>query len=243
MRLAGNIYRSLVRLFYPAVASRYRSRVTKGVRPATLKFLGIADPSYRTDFYTLCRIVEKAAPERGLFVECGVYRGSTILGMAHKLKQMGAEHWHLIGFDSFEGFPEPVTEDALSDGSYHARALKGVFSDTSYEELNEKVRRLGFEREITLVRGYFENTLSTCADQSFSVVHLDCDLYSSYMTCLNFFYPRVRRGGFIVFDEYDFSAPIYPGAQRAIDSFLSDKPEKIQRFPESVNPRYFIVKE
>jgi len=183
------------------------------------------------------------APEGGLIVECGVYRGSTLMGMAHRLKALRSSNCTLAGFDSFEGFPEPTKEDALADGTFHARALKGVFADTSYGELRGKIEALGFDGQITLVKGYFEDTLHSWGDKQFSVVHLDCDLYPSYITCLNFFYPRVRPGGHIVFDEYDFSAPVYPGAQKAIDTFLADKPEKIQRFQESVNPRYFIVKQ
>jgi Macrocin-O-methyltransferase (TylF) len=241
MSFAGDLRRSLVRSVYPAVGHYYRS--SNHCPPSILRFLGIAHPSYRTDFYTLSRIVEEAAGQTVLLAECGIWRGATILGMANRLREVQATGWHVVGFDSFEGFPEPADQDALPDGRHHVRAAKGFYSDTTYEEVNDKVRQLGFKREITLVKGYFENTLSGWADHNFGVVHLDCDLYSSYMTCLNFFYPRMRPGGFIVFDEYDFSASTYPGAQKAIDSFLLDKPEKIQRFPESVNPRHFIVKQ
>jgi hypothetical protein len=60
------------------------------------------------------------------------------------------------------------------------------------------------------------------------------------MVFLNFFYQRISAGGFMVFDEYDYCAPAYPGAQKAINSFLVDKPEKIQRLPGAVLPRFFI---
>jgi hypothetical protein len=243
MRLTGDIRRSLLRFGYPIAASYYRTSSAKKCPAFLLRFLGVADPSYRTDFYTLARIVEQMAPSGGLIVECGVYRGATLMGMAHRLKALGQFNCTLVGFDSFEGFPEPTKEDAFADGTFHARALKGVFADTSYEELTGKIKALGFDRQITLVKGYFENSLPAWSDKQFTVVHLDCDLYASYVTCLEFFYPRVRPGGHIVFDEYDFSAPVYPGAQRAIDSFLADKPEKLRRFQESVNPRYFIVKQ
>jgi hypothetical protein len=224
------------------VSSYYRLLSGRHCPGIVLQFLGIADPSYRTDFPTLARIVREMEPKSGLIAECGVYRGATLLGMTHILKTCGATDYHLVGFDSFEGFPDPVREDALPDGSYHRRALKGAFSDTSYQELNRKIHALGFQGDITLVKGYFENTLGNWRDKEFAVVHLDCDLYQSYMTCLEFFYPRVRPGGFIVFDEYDFIADVYPGAQKAIDTFLADKPEKIQKFAEPVKPRYFIVK-
>jgi O-methyltransferase len=243
MSVLRDLGRSLLRLSYPALASYYRSNSARGCPASLLKCLGVADPSYRTDFYTLARVVREMAPEGGLIAECGVYRGSTLLGMAHTLKTMGITGWRLAGFDSFEGFPEPTQEDSLADGSFHKSAIKGVFADTSFEELSRKVRALGFERDITLAKGYFENALPAWSGENFAIVHLDCDLYPSYMTCLEFFYPRIKPGGFMVFDEYDFSAPVYPGAQKAIDSFFADKPEELQRFAEAVNPRYFIVKQ
>jgi hypothetical protein len=241
MGLKQKIRRATIRTAYPAVATYYRSRPGTNYPRLILEFLGIADSSYRTDFYTLSRIVREAGTKGGLIAECGVYRGATLLGMAHILKNLG--DYQLVGFDSFEGFPAPVREDALQDGSYHSRALQGVFSDTSYEELSRKVRLLGFEQHITLVKGYFEKTLRNWSDKSFSIVHLDVDLYQSYLTCLQFFYPRVRSGGYVVFDEYDFIADVYPGAQKAIDAFLLDKPERIQCFAEASKPRYFIVKQ
>lgn len=241
MSAMGKLRRFLVHYSYP-LAALYYSLSANHCPKSVLRFLGIADASYRTDFYTLARIVEEVGKKGGLLVECGVYRGATLLGMAHMLRGIGST-CELIGFDSFEGFPEPTQEDALADGSFHARAVKGLFADTSYQELRKRVRILGFEGHVTLVKGYFENSLAAWGDKRFSVVHLDCDLYSSYLTCLEFFYPRVVPGGYIVFDEYDFSAPVYPGAQKAIDSFFADKPENIQHFPEAVNPRYFIVKQ
>jgi hypothetical protein len=50
-------------------------------------------------------------------------------------------------------------------------------------------------------------------------------------------------GGYIVFDEYEWT-PTYPGAGKAINEFLLDKPESIQRCPElgGNSARHFIVK-
>lgn len=241
MGIAGAVRQLAAELSYPAAASLYR-RMPSGTHPLPLlKFLGIAHPSYRTDFYTLHELVRRIGEDGGLVAECGVYRGSTLLGMANTLAAQHSGDWHIVGFDSFAGFPEPAVEDALPDGTYHPRARKGVFSDASYEGLNRRVRRLGMGDRVTLVKGYFENTLSSW-EREFALVHLDCDLYESYRTCLEFFYPRLRPGGYMVFDEYDFSAGVYPGAQKAIDEFFAVKPERIRYLSEAVTPRYFITK-
>lgn len=226
---------------WPGMARRYRNNPTNASK-LMLTVLGIADPSYRSDFSTLSRIVDGIPSFEGSIIECGVYRGSTLLGMAHRLMQRGIKDVKLIGCDSFAGFPAPSKEDALSDGTYHERALQGVFNDTSYERLLKRVAALGYADRIQLEKGFFEDTLPKLSGMKFSLAHVDCDLYASYITCLNFLYPRIVSGGYMVFDEYDFSSPVYPGAQKAIDEFFADKPEKLQRFKDLDAARCYIQK-
>jgi hypothetical protein len=76
---------------------------------------------------------------------------------------------------------------------------------------------------VHLVKGLFGETLRTY-DGSIALLHLDCDLYQSYLTTLQTLYGKVARGGIIMFDEY--ADDRWPGARRAIDEFFADKPEK-----------------
>ncbi len=178
-----------------------------------LSALGIASYSRRPNFLTLERIARSMQWGGGATVECGVYRGSTLLGVAHILRLRGIEA-RMYGLDSFEGFPAASPEDFLPDGSLHERAQAGAFADTSCERLQAKIARLGYGDTITLIKGFFADTLPALSSETFSLVHLDCDLYQSYMTCLEFFYRRTLPGGYIVFDEYAFSAPVYPAHKR-----------------------------
>src|SRR5437667_9516250 len=140
--------RELQRLSTPPLAAVYRTR--PGKAPAwLLKAIGIADPRYRPEFYTLGRIVDSIERFDGCIIECGIYRGSTLLGMAHRLRLRGVTNVRLFGCDSFEGFPEPTKEDALAGGAFHQRTRKGVFADTSYEDLVRKVEMLGYGRQVT----------------------------------------------------------------------------------------------
>jgi O-methyltransferase len=228
-------------MLWPALARQYRKDPRKA-SPITLRILGIADPSYRPDFVTLANAVDKTPSLQGALVECGVFCGNTLLGMAHRLALQGIRDATLIGCDSFEGFPAPTTQDALQDGTFHERTRQGVFHETSYEALSSRVSALGFAHNIRLVKGFFVDTLPQLSTMRFRVVHLDCDLYQSYLTCLDFFYPRLVPGGYMVFDEYDFSASVYPGAKKAIDIFLADKVEKLQQISPLRDARCFIVK-
>ena len=72
-------------------------------------------------------------------------------------------------------------------------------------------------------KGFFPDTAGPVADNKFCLVHVDVDIYQSVRDCLEFFYPRLVSGGFMVFDDYE--GKNCPGVRKAIDEFLVDKPE------------------
>lgn len=70
--------------------------------------------------------------------------------------------------------------------------------------------------------GVFQDTAT---GESFSLVNLDVDTYRSTGTCLEYFYPRMVRGGCII--SHDYRAESCPGVKLAIDEFFEDKPETL----------------
>ncbi len=163
----------------------------------------------------------------GDIAECGVFRGETLLAMGLRLEQ--AERLsskRIFGFDSFEGFDELVELDVELGGAANIHKQVGGFSETSHGQLLAKLRRWGLGDRVELVPGYFDDTLAGYADRRFSFVHLDCDLYGSYKTCLEFFYPRLSPGAIVLLDEYN--DPPWPGCNKAVDEFLADKPETLR---------------
>ena len=147
----------------------------------------------------------------------------------------------MYGMDSFEGFPIV---------KYHSNDLPKKFNDLyknnliSLEHLKLSKKRTNnfnslshlegnyfkkinniFETSkefpnITLIKGSFLNT-TPIFNKKISLLHLDCDLYESYLTCLNNLYKNVVNNGVIVFDEY--YSHKYPGARIAVDEFFKDK--------------------
>jgi len=231
---------SIRRALTPLLAPIYRRNVENS--PGfLLTALGIGHVGNRPSFQTIERIINSIDQFPGSVIECGTYRGRTLLGMAHLLRKRGIEA-KIYGLDSFQGFPDPTEEDALESRVIPDAAQKGYFGDVSYDELNDRIRQLGFSEQVTLVKGFFENTLPSLSDEVFTLIHLDCDLYQSYKTCLEFLYDRLLPGGYIVFDEYDEPDLAYPGAHRAIDEFFADKPEQIQFFAKGVHDRAFVRK-
>jgi O-methyltransferase len=160
----------------------------------------------------------------GDVAECGVFQGASVASIGLYLQQSGTDK-KAYGFDSFEGFDESIKFDLELGGDDAWNKSVGGFNDTSYEKVRHKLDILGLKDRVTLVKGYFENTLEKYSEKKFSFVHLDCDTYGSYKTCLEFFYPRVVSGGIILLDEYN--DPPWPGCNKAVDEFLTGKPEKL----------------
>jgi O-methyltransferase len=103
-------------------------------------------------------------------------------------------------FDTFERMPET---DADRD-----RHRKGDFSDTTLEAVT---RYVGHEDLCVVRKGFIPDTFAGLESARIALAHIDVDLYASIIACLQFIWPRLSRGGFIVFDDYGF--PTCPGAR------------------------------
>lgn len=165
--------------------------------------------------------LEKVRGIEGDIVECGVSIGHGALLFLLMSEYLGVERTY-YGFDSFEGFPAPVAKDGITPitgrgfwANPSATVLR-VLKDGRIPE--EKIRN-----RVRLIKGLFDDTLPKY-EGKIALLHLDCDLYESYMTSLGMLYDKVVTGGIIMFDEYDDSR--WPGAKKAIDEFFADKREK-----------------
>ena len=61
-----------------------------------------------------------------------------------------------------------------------------------------------------------------------AILHIDSDLYESYLTCLNNLYENIIDGGIIIFDEY--YSHKYPGARVAVNEFFEDKKGYFEKY-------------
>lgn len=152
----------------------------------------------------------------GDLAECGVFSGASshlMLAATAKTKK------YLHGFDSFHGLSEPKSDDlVLIDHVFKWKKHDMIF-DIKQTHANLKQH----QGRYTLYKGWIPDRFSEVSNKIFSLVHIDVDLYEPTMASLEFFYPRLSVGGIIVCDDYGFKS--CPGARKAMDSFISDKPE------------------
>jgi hypothetical protein len=143
------------------------------------------------------------APPDGLVAEFGVYRGDSLNRMAAGL----APH-PVHGFDSFEGLPEDWFS-GFSKGTFGERGELPQVAENAF-----------------LHKGWFSDTLPQfLADhpgESFALLHIDSDLYSSCKTVLELCSDRIRPGTVVVFDEIHNHVEFYLAEMRALYEFVTD---------------------
>lgn len=159
------------------------------------------------------RQVDRVKNISGAFVECGVWKGRTLLMLA----ALGGRSRAVWGFDSFQGFPELSAHDLTES------AEREHFRDTSLPMVQ---RFLAYNKvSAHLVSGYFRATLPRYKRKigPIALLCLDCDIYDSYKFCLEELYDSVASGGIILLDEYkgEYEQKKWPGAAKAVDEFCS----------------------
>ena len=141
-------------------------------------------------------------------LEFGCGGGYSISSMAKYIIKYNAFN-KLYGFDSFAGLPR-------DEGPWQ----KGWFS-FSLDHVKNTIH--GLESIITLIPGIYEESLTNELKEKLnkeikraSVISIDCDLYSSTVTALNFCKDWIKDGTFIVFDEW------HGGEREAWEEFVKD---------------------
>jgi O-methyltransferase len=191
-------------------------------------------PTGAANINIIFRLVDCTRSLSGDIAECGVHRGASIIPIAIYLRQNGISKT-VYGFDSFQGFDRSIDYDLGLHGAENADKVLGAFSNTSVRLVLNKAEGLGVDSI------NFEDSFSQFPKNvQFCFVHLDVNLYSSYKPCMEFFYPRMVKGGVILLDEYN--DPPWPGCNLALDEFLADKPEQLQEAVSENYIKYYMVK-
>ena len=173
-----------------------------------------------------------AARVPGALVECGVWRGGSMMAVALTLQRLGATDRDLYLFDTYTGRTEPTAEDV--DSAYDGFGLKAMWNRRRRGEMNwigvpkEEVAaamaETGYPAErIHLVEGPVEQTVPAQAPERIALLRLDTDWYQSTRHEMEHLYPRLERGGVLVLDDYGH----YEGARRAVDEHLAATGEQL----------------
>jgi O-methyltransferase len=202
------------------------AQVIRRVRPYTM--------TTRRRIAALCDSVEYVVREGvpGAIVECGVWRGGSMMAAALTLIRLGATDRDLYLFDTFKGMPAPTDADKRSAYDGYSpmrrwrRGQRGEMNRWHYVPavaVREAMVSTGYPAErIHLVEGRVEDTLPSSAPETVALLRLDTDWYESTRTELEHLYPRLPDGGVLIVDDYGH----YEGARRAVDEYFEQLGER-----------------
>jgi O-methyltransferase len=176
--------------------------------------------------YALRRAVEYVVsrPVTGAIVECGVWRGGSVMAIALTLLRLGDTTREIYLFDTFEGMTEPGSEDVKHTGETAADILATSERDSdnwafaSLDQVQEAVLSVGYpEERIHFVQGPVEETLPARETGEIALLRLDTDWYASTKHTLTHLYPRLVTGGVLIVDDYAY----WEGARQAVDEYIA----------------------
>ena len=157
----------------------------------------------------------------GAFVECGVWRGGSM--MAAALALSGASKREFFLFDTYEGMPPPSDVDIDFRGNTAERLLNdpSLAGDiTAVAHLDEVRRNMAStkypESQIHYIEGKVEDTIPAMAPDQIALLRLDTDWYESTRHELEHLFPRLVSGGVLIVDDYGH----WKGARQAVDEYL-----------------------
>ena len=172
-------------------------------------------------------VVERDLP--GAIVECGVWRGGSMLAVAQTLLDLGRSDVHLYLFDTFEGMPAPTSEDVLWTGESAESLLAAeerhddslLWGQAGIDGVASVMRSIPYPQEnVHLVQGMVEDTVPDEAPELIALLRIDTDWYASTKHELVHLYPLLVPGGVLIIDDYGW----WRGAGQATDEYFATNP-------------------
>lgn len=178
-------------------------------------------------------VVRREIP--GALVECGVWRGGSVLATIEILLRLGVRDRDVYLYDTFQGMTQPGELDtspfeqersALASWKRYQhqgrRAWDWFFRPDifSLDQVRDLLCDTGYPGErIHFVVGPVEETLPENAPSGIALLRLDTDWYESTRHELVHLYPRLSHSGVLIIDDYGH----WEGARRAVDEYFANE--------------------
>lgn len=164
----------------------------------------------------------------GSIVECGVWRGGTMMAVAKMFMHLGEPQRDLYLFDTFAGMPAPTEFDRDFRGrsakkSFDRRRFSNDSSNWCYAALPDvksNLESVGYPPEkIHYIVGKVEQTLPGTKTGDIAILRLDTDWYESTRHEMVHLFPRLVKGGVLIIDDYGH----WKGARKAVDEYFEEQ--------------------
>jgi len=164
----------------------------------------------------------------GAFVECGVWRGGSMMAAALRLLERNAAHRKLMLYDTFEGMTQPQDNDTSNFGenadTMFTQMQRSENTSTwcyaSIDDVRANLAQTTYpDAHITYIKGPVEETLPAQLPDRIALLRLDTDWYESTKHELEHLYPLLQPGGVLIIDDYGY----WQGARQAVDEYFGER--------------------
>jgi len=167
----------------------------------------------------------------GDIVECGVWKGGSMMAAALTLLRCGETQRKLRLFDTFEGMSAPTEKDQTAytggQGMVSAADLlarsdpaqsENVWARSPLEEVRHNLGSVSYPgHQMEFVKGRVEDTLPSPTISQIALLRLDTDWYESTRHELQHLYPCLVQRGVLIIDDYGH----WEGARKAVDEYIA----------------------
>jgi O-methyltransferase len=197
--------------------------------------------------YSLYKAVEYIIKNNipGDFVECGVWRGGSVMLIALALAHFGDTKRKIFLYDTFTGMTKPDEKDVDWDGLNLQKKWEEDSAQTksnstmmwgyggSIEEVRKNVYSSNYPKDnFIFIKGPVENTIPDTVPEKIALLRLDTDWYASTYHELVHLYPILSVGGILIIDDYGWCR----GSRQATDKYIKENKLNLflSRIDESV---------
>jgi hypothetical protein len=174
----------------------------------------------------------------GNIVECGVFKGCSLLRFIMFRNMFGDQSKKIIGFDIFDKFPETEFEP---DKILRSKFINDAGMNSISKEQLEQIFKINNFKNTELIEGdvcqTIPNYIKDNPQLKISILNLDTDIYEPALCILEYLWDKIVKGGILILDDYG----VFPGETKAVDEFFNNK-IKINKIPFST-PFSYIIKE
>src|SRR5258705_986563 len=159
---------------------------------------------------------------RGDFVECGVWKGGSVMLIAYMLLEAGITDRKIYLYDTFEGMTKPGEKDGEREkGEWEKNKVNEQLNNwclSSLEEVQANMATTAYPKDnIIFIKGKVEQTIPGTLPGKISLLRLDTDWYESTKHELLYLYPLLEKGGILIIDDYG----AWQGARKAVDEYFA----------------------
>jgi O-methyltransferase len=173
----------------------------------------------------------------GAFVECGVWRGGSMMAVARTLLASGVSDRELFLFDTYRGMPEAADIDVdtfkrsaapllaeLRKRPMEEQTENKIVAHCPLEIVRANVVSTAYPQDkLHFVEGRVEDTIPQYAPSNIALLRLDTDWYESTRHELIHLFPRLSSHGILIVDDYGH----WQGARLAVDEYFEQTRQQV----------------